>query len=46
MGYYSSRAPRLKIENMKSIGFLISDKQEGSFNLEIMLVEGIYKDKL
>ena len=46
MGYYSSRAPRLKIENMRSIGFLISDKQEGSFNLEIMLVEGIYKDKL
>jgi len=41
MGYYSSRAPRLKIENMRRIGFLISDKQKGYFNLEVMYVKGV-----
>jgi hypothetical protein len=41
MGYYSSRAPRLKIENMRTIGFLISDKQKGYFNLEVMYVKGV-----
>jgi len=42
MGYYSSRAPRLKIENMRTIGFLISDKQKGYFNLEVMHVKGVF----
>jgi len=41
MGYSSPSSPRLIIENMKSIGFLISDKQEGPFNLEIMSVEAL-----
>ena len=39
MGYYSRSSPKIKIEKMKSIGFLISDKQEGKFNLEIMYVK-------
>jgi|TARA_B110000503_G_scaffold45225_1_gene73871 NADH dehydrogenase [ubiquinone] 1 alpha subcomplex assembly factor 1 len=42
MGYYSRSSPKLKIENMKSMGFLISDKQKGEFNLEIMFVQAIY----
>jgi monofunctional biosynthetic peptidoglycan transglycosylase len=42
MGYYSRSSPELKIEKMKSMGFLISDKQKGEFNLEIMFVQGIY----
>ena len=42
MGYYSRSSPKLKIENMKSIGFQISDKQEGEFNLEIMFVQANY----
>jgi len=42
MGYYSRSSPKLKIENMRSIGFQISDKQEGNFNLEIMYLQAIY----
>ena len=41
MGYYSRSAPKLKMEKMRSIGFQISDKQEGDFNLEIMYVKAI-----
>ena len=42
MGYYSRSSPKIKIENMRLIGFQISDKQEGNFDLEIMSVKGIY----
>jgi monofunctional biosynthetic peptidoglycan transglycosylase len=41
MGYYSRSSPKLKMEKMRSIGFQISDKQEGDFNLEIMYVKAI-----
>ena len=41
MGYYSRSSPKIKIENMNSIGFLISDKQEGEFSLEIKNVKAI-----
>ncbi|MGY8945528.1 MAG: CIA30 family protein [Flavobacteriales bacterium] len=42
MGYYSRSLPKLEIKNIRSIGFQISDKQEGKFNLEIMLVQAVY----
>ena len=41
MGYYSRSAPKIKIEKINSIGFLISDKQEGKFSLEIKNVKAI-----
>ena len=42
MGYYSSRASRLKIENKRPIGFLISDKQKGYINLDVKHVKGVF----
>jgi monofunctional biosynthetic peptidoglycan transglycosylase len=41
MGYYSRSSPKIKIEKINSIGFLISDKQEGKFSLEIKNVKAI-----
>ena len=40
-GYYYD-SPLLEIENINSIGFQISDKQEGFFELEIKFVKGVY----
>ncbi len=42
MGYYSNRSPKLNTEKISSLGFQISDKQKGNFNLEIMYVKAIY----
>ena len=42
MGYYSRNAKKLEIENISSLGFQISDKQEGEFKLEIMHVKALY----
>ena len=42
MGYYSRNAKKLKIENISSLGFQISDKQNGEFKLEIMHVKALY----
>ena len=42
MGYYSNRSPKLNTEKISSLGFQISDKQTGNFNLEIMYVKAIF----
>jgi hypothetical protein len=42
MGYYSRNTKKLEIENISSLGFQISDKQEGEFKLEIMHVKALY----
>ncbi len=42
MGYYSNRSPKLNTEKISSLGFQISDKQKGNFNLEIMYVKAVY----
>jgi len=42
MGYYSRNAKNLEIENISSLGFQISDKQQGKFKLEIMHVKALY----
>ena len=42
MGYYSRNAKKLEIENISSLSFQISDKQDGDFKLEIMHVIAIY----
>jgi len=40
-GFRARTSPRLKIKKINSMGFLISDKQEGNFNLEVMYVKTI-----
>ena len=44
MGRYSPQSPEFKIEMTRRIGFLISNKQKGEFNLEIMSVKGSKTD--
>jgi NADH dehydrogenase [ubiquinone] 1 alpha subcomplex assembly factor 1 len=44
MGRYSPQSPEFKIEMTRRIGFLISNKQQGEFNLEIMSVKGSKTD--
>ena len=40
-GFRSRISPKLKTQRINSMGFLIADKQEGNFNLEIMYVKTI-----
>lgn len=40
-GFRSRISPKLKPQRINSMGFLIADKQEGNFNLEIMYVKTI-----
>ena len=42
MGYYSRNAKKLEIDKITSLGFQISDKQQGEFKLEIMHVKALY----
>ncbi|MBT5492952.1 MAG: CIA30 family protein, partial [Flavobacteriaceae bacterium] len=42
MGYYSRNAKKLEIDKISSLGFQISDKQQGEFKLEIMHVKALY----
>ncbi len=42
MGYFSRNAKKLEIEKISSLGFQISDKQQGEFKLEIMHVKALY----
>ena len=42
MGYYSRNAKKLEIDKINSLGFQISDKQQGEFKLEIMHVKALY----
>lgn len=40
-GYRLYNAPELKAEDIRQIGFLVGDKQEGEFQLEIDYVKGL-----
>ena len=40
----STRAPRLKVHKVNSLGVLISDKQAGNFALEIEYVQALFVD--
>ncbi|MDC0918052.1 CIA30 family protein [Candidatus Marinimicrobia bacterium] len=40
-GFRSRISPKLRTQRINSMGFLIADKQEGNFNLEIMYVKTI-----
>ena len=41
-GYYYNDYPEIDLEKINSLGIQISDKQEGSFELEIKSVVGVY----
>jgi len=40
-GFRARTSPKLRTQRINSMGFLIADKQEGNFNLEIMYVKTI-----